>query len=54
MKAADALPNTLVGAIRYFADPDVCLSFVASLRWPSGPVCPQCGGVEHSFSPSSR
>lgn len=54
MKTAAALPKTLVDAIRYFADPDVCLSFVANLRWPRGPVCPQCGGVEPSFLKTRR
>ncbi len=54
MKTTDALPTTLVGAIRYFADPDVCLSFVANLRWPHGPVCPQCGGVEPLFLKTRR
>lgn len=54
MKTPTTLPETLVDAIRYFADPDVCLSFVASLRWPHGPVCPQCGGVEPSFLKTRR
>jgi transposase-like protein len=54
MKTATDLPNTLVDAIRYFADPDVCLSFVANLRWPHGPVCPACGGVEPLFLKTRR
>jgi transposase-like protein len=54
MKTATELPKTLVEAIRYFADPDVCLSFVAGLRWPHGPVCPECGGVEPSFLKTRR
>ena len=29
-------PTTLVEAICYFADPDVCLAFMLSLRWPDG------------------
>lgn len=49
MKTETALPKTLLGTIRYFADLDVCLTFVADLRWPDGPVCPKCGGVEPSF-----
>jgi transposase-like protein len=48
------LPTTLIGAIRYFSDPDVCLEFVASLRWPDGPVCPRCGGREHSYLTTRR
>lgn len=37
-------PTTLLEAIGYFADPDVCLRFVADLRWPDGPQCPKCEG----------
>lgn len=29
------LPSTLVEAVRYFSDPEVCLEFVAGLVWPS-------------------
>src|SRR5713101_4559426 len=42
------LPTTLLEAIRYFSDPDACVEFVATLRWPDGPVCPRCEGREHS------
>jgi transposase-like protein len=35
-------PETLVQAIEYFADPDVCHEFVSSLRWPEGVECPYC------------
>lgn len=41
-------------AIRYFSDPNVCVNFVASLRWPGGPVCPQCGGTEHGYVKTRR
>lgn len=54
MKTEIVLPTTLVDAIRYFADPDGCLSFVADLRWPRGPVCPACGGVEPLFLKTRR
>ncbi len=31
-------------AVRYFADEQICIDFVASLRWlDSNPVCPHCG-----------
>jgi transposase-like protein len=37
-------PQTLIEAIRYFSDPDVCQDFMVSLRWPNGNVtCPTCG-----------
>ncbi len=39
-------PKTLLEAIRYFSDLDVATEFVASLRWPDGPVCPKCGVVD--------
>lgn len=48
------LPKTLIEAIRYFADPDVCNEFVALLRWPDGPVCPSCEGRAHSFLTTRR
>lgn len=48
------LPTTLLEAIRYFGDVEVATQFVADLRWPSGPVCPNCGGVEHSYLSTRR
>jgi transposase-like protein len=48
------LPTTLLEAIRYFADPEVCVQFVASLRWPNGPRCPSCDGSEHSYLKTRR
>jgi transposase-like protein len=47
-------PKTLLQAIRYFSDLDLCTEFVANLRWPDGPVCPSCGGVEHSYLTTRR
>jgi transposase-like protein len=47
-------PKTLLEAIRYFSDQDVCVRFVAKLRWPDGPVCPSCGGTEHSYLTTRR
>lgn len=40
------LPRTLVEAIRYFSDEQVCIDFVAGLRWENGPECPKCGHGE--------
>lgn len=48
------LPETLIEAIRYFSDLDVCTEFVAKMRWPVGPVCERCGGVEHSYLSTRR
>src|ERR1700740_65399 len=50
----NTLPQTLQEAIRYFTDPDVCLKFVADLRWPNGPECPRCQGKELSFLKTRR
>ena len=49
-----ALPTTLVEAIRYFSDPDVCLQFMVSLRWPFGVECPNCGSKEVHFLANQR
>lgn len=34
--------KTLVDAIRYFSDEQVCIDTVAGMRWPDGPQCPAC------------
>jgi transposase-like protein len=53
-RATEHLPTNLLEAIRYFSDPDVATEFVAKLRWPNGPVCPECGGVEYSYLATRR
>lgn len=35
-------PETLMEAIRHFADPDVCHEFVTNMRWPEGVRCIHC------------
>ena len=45
----EAEPKTLMEAIRYFTEPEVCLNFVANLRWPNGVACPTCGSKEVTF-----
>ena len=49
-----ATPETLIEAIRYFADPGVALTFMVALRWPNGVTCPHCAGTEHSFLATRR
>jgi transposase-like protein len=49
-----AVPETMVDTIRYFADPDTCLSFLVGIRWPDGVVCPRCGRGEARFLASRR
>ncbi|HVZ83648.1 MAG TPA: IS1595 family transposase [Terracidiphilus sp.] len=51
---SNELPANLLGAMRYFADPDVCVEFVAAMRWPNGAVCPHCQGERVSFLKSRR
>jgi transposase-like protein len=47
-------PRALMGAIRYFSDPDRCLAFAVKLRWPDGVTCPTCSSKEVSFLTSRR
>lgn len=48
-------PKTLQEAIRYFSDPDTCLAFMVSLRWPDGNVkCPLCGSEGARFLANQR
>jgi len=36
------LPKTLLEAVRFFTDLDICTQFMASIRWPEGITCPHC------------
>jgi transposase-like protein len=45
MVTEDATPDTLLGAVKYFADIETCIAFVAALRWPEGVYCPRCGDL---------
>ena len=47
-------PETLVEAIRYFSNPDICLKFLVALRWPNGVECPQCGNKQVRFLANAR
>lgn len=41
------IPKTLMEAVRYYSDEQVCIDTVAALRWPDGkPTCPKCGTQE--------
>lgn len=42
------IPETLLEAVRYFANPEVCVGFLAKIRWPNGVACPraECGAKE--------
>src|ERR1700690_780649 len=47
-------PQTLLEAIRYFADPDIALNTMVSLRWPDGVSCPTCGRADVRFIKTRR
>src|SRR6185436_7551558 len=53
-KTTAPAPETLVDAVRYFASPDVCLNFLAGMRWPDGVTCPTCGSRDVSFLKNQR
>ena len=49
------IPNSLLEVIRYFSDPDVCIEFVASLRWMDGLAqCPHCEAKNAGFLKTRR
>ncbi len=54
MNDVQPIPKHLLAASRYFADPDVCVDFVASMRWPDGVACPHCDGKRVSYLSSRR
>ena len=53
-KPRNALPKNLLEVIRYFADIDVCVDFIAGMRWPCGVECPHCTGNRVSFLSTRR
>jgi hypothetical protein len=55
METTTYTPRTLLDAVRYFKDPDVCLQFMVALRWPDGIVkCPICGSAKVHFLANQR
>lgn len=36
-------PETLIEAIRFFSDPEVCHNYMVELRWGNKVECPHCG-----------
>lgn len=47
-------PKSLIEMIRYFSDADVCVEFVASLRWLDGVTCPHCESKNVGFLKTRR
>ena len=47
--ANDITPKSLIEMVRYFSDADICIEFVASLRWLHGATCPHCESKNVGF-----
>lgn len=47
-------PQTLMEAIKHFADPDTALATMVELRWPNGVTCPECGRTDVRFIATRR
>ena len=47
-------PKTLQEAVIFYSNPENCLRKMASTRWPSGVLCPNCGSKSVSFSAKRR
>jgi transposase-like protein len=54
MENGQDFPQSLLEATRYFSDLDVCVDFVAAMRWPDGVTCPHCDGQKVSYLTSRR
>ncbi len=54
MEAQTTAPKSLIEMVRYFSDMDVCIEFVASLRWLNGTVCPHCASQNVGFLKTRR
>jgi len=39
-------PTTLMAMEARFSSDDACREYLSALRWPSGFVCPVCGGTD--------
>jgi len=48
------LPKTLLEAVRFFTDLDICTQFMAAVRWPDGVTCPHCTATRNSFNKARR
>lgn len=48
------LPKTLLEAVRFFTDLDICTQFMAAIRWPDGVRCPRCDHDKTSFVKTRR
>lgn len=49
MDVTQIVPDSLMEVNVYFSDPRTCVEFMARMRWPEGPACPQCASKRLSF-----
>lgn len=47
-------PPTLLEAVRYFSDKQVCHDYLTALRWPEGVTCPHCGTAKPYYIKTRR
>jgi transposase-like protein len=48
-------PQSLQDAVVYFSNPDNCIAYLSSRRWPDGKaVCPGCGSESVSYNANRR
>ena len=50
------LPDTMLEAVRQFADPQVAHDFFVQIRFPNGVACPRqgCGSARVAYLPNQR
>src|SRR5271166_1955185 len=49
------IPETMIEAVRQFADPQAAHDFFVQMRWPNGVACPlSCGSVTVAYMPKRR
>jgi transposase-like protein len=49
------IPETMIEAVRMFADEQVAHDFFVALRWPNGVACPRdCGSIKVAYMPKAR
>ena len=56
MKDKQPVPETMIEAVRQFADPDRAHDFFVQLRWPNGVACPRmgCGSADVAYMARQR
>src|SRR5687768_9910337 len=51
---ATVQPETLLQAIRFYSDLDVCQQMLVEARWPNGVTCPTCGSKDVRYLANQR